>query len=175
MCHATTVQNSSATSHGTNSGHRQRQAEDGEVEDEVAKADAHRRPRVAAEQAEARRQVVAEAAEVAHLARLLRLQVQRARLAVRGQHRLQPAADVAAARYGRHVVEPFEETQPLQTLQDAEPERRAADAAAGQRQPDQRLVEGLADTGAFVGVDSGRGDGAIGGVLTRIGRHAAVA
>ncbi len=51
-------------------------------------------------------------------------------LALSRDPRLQPGADVSAARDRGQVVEPVQEIGPGERLQDAEVERRAADAAA---------------------------------------------
>ena len=123
----------------------QGETEDAEVQHEVADAVADGRPGVAAEQPEFRRQVVAVGAEEAHLARLvalLRLRlVERQPLVQAAARRqgLQPAIHVAAARHTGDVVDLLVDVERAQRLQHAESERGTADAAAGEREADQRI------------------------------------
>ena len=108
----------------------ERQAQDGEVEDQVAQAVADRRPGVAAEQPQLRREVVAVAAKEADFARLLSaVALQRGHPPV-GHGGLEPAPDIAAARHGGDVIEALVDPERIQPLQHAEPERGAADATA---------------------------------------------
>ncbi len=129
--------------------------EDGQqhAQEQVAHVAGERGEGVGAEQPEARRKVVAVGAQERDLGRLL---VALAGLARRqellhladgrgdsqaaplpGKQGREPGADVAAARDGGQVVQVAQGLVLRQRLDRAETGRRAADAAAGQRQPDQ--------------------------------------
>jgi hypothetical protein len=58
----------------------------------------------------------------------------------RGQRRLEPAADIAAARHRWRRSRGAEEVQLPERLECAEAKTRAADAAARERETDERLV-----------------------------------
>ena len=122
----------------------------------VAQPDGEHRPGVGAEEADLRRQVVRVAAEVLDRPAPLRALIPPGRLrrvggiggrdrfppALGGPHAVgaEPAPDVAAPGNGRQVVDPLQQVR-FQRFEDAETERRAANAAAGQGEAHQ-LVAG---------------------------------
>ena len=136
-------------------GHQRHQQTGGEhrhqdqpVQQQIADIEGNRRPGIGRQQAKPRRQVVAVSPDAADLGRLLR------RIGPpRGQaldHGLvvrrmtppggQPAADIAPARYRREIVELQEQTMPGQTLEDAEAEGGATDAATREAESRPRLL-----------------------------------
>jgi hypothetical protein len=125
------------------------------IEQQVTQDGGRRRPRIAGEQAEVRREIVAELAQVIERLGLGRERIHRLFRATAERREyilgrtgfpllpmdpcLQPAGDITAAGDAGQIVEAWQHPRPGQGLQHAEIERCAANAAAGETQGRQRL------------------------------------